>query len=99
MPRTTPEVLTVIRELTQEGMTCVLVTHEMRFAEEISDVVYFTENGVIVEHGSAEQIFEHPANERTREFLRHALGAPARRGPIVSDPYLLTNLSRYSLSV
>ena len=98
-PETVGEVLTVIRELTQEGMTCVLVTHEMRFAEEISDVVYFTENGVIVEHGSAEQIFEHPANERTREFLRHALGAPARRGPIVSDPYLLTNLSRYSLSV
>ena len=98
-PETVGEVLTVIRELTQEGMTCVLVTHEMRFAEEISDVVYFTENGVIVEHGSAEQIFEHPANERTREFLRHAQGAPARRGPIVSDPYLLTNLSRYSLSV
>lgn len=98
-PETVGEVLTVIRELTEEGMTCVLVTHEMRFAEEISDVVYFTENGVIVEHGSAGQIFRQPRSERTRQFLRHALGDPGRRAPIVHDPYLLTNLSRYSLSV
>jgi polar amino acid transport system ATP-binding protein len=98
-PETVGEVLTVIRELTEEGMTCVLVTHEMRFAEEISDVVYFTENGVIVEHGSAARIFQHPTSERTREFLRHALGDPGRRPPIAADPYLLTNLSRYSLSV
>lgn len=98
-PETVGEVLTVIRELTEEGMTCVLVTHEMRFAEEISDVVYFTENGVIVEHGSAARIFQHPTSERTREFLRHALGDPGRRPPIADDPYLLTNLSRYSLSV
>ncbi|UXZ94039.1 amino acid ABC transporter ATP-binding protein [Pseudomonas phytophila] len=73
-PETVGEVLTVIRELTEEGMTCVLVTHEMRFAEEISDVVYFTENGLIVEHGSAGQIFQRPVSERTQEFLRHALG-------------------------
>jgi polar amino acid transport system ATP-binding protein len=98
-PETVGEVLTVIRELTEEGMTCVLVTHEMRFAEEISDIVYFTENGVIVEHGSAARIFQHPTSERTREFLRHALGDPGRRPPIAADPYLLTNLSRYSLSV
>jgi len=98
-PETVGEVLTVIRELTEEGMTCVLVTHEMRFAEEISDIVYFTENGVIVEHGSAEQIFQRPTSERTQEFLRHALGDPGRRPPIAHDPYLLTNLSRYSLSV
>ncbi len=98
-PETVGEVLTVIRELTEEGMTCVLVTHEMRFAEEISDLVYFTENGVIVEHGSAAQIFQNPASERTQTFLRHALGDSGRRGPIAHDPYLLTNLSRYSLSV
>jgi len=98
-PETVGEVLTVIRELTEEGMTCVLVTHEMRFAEEISDVVYFTENGVIVEHGSAAQIFQNPGNERTQTFLRHALGDSGRRGPIHHDPYLLTHLSRYSLSV
>jgi len=98
-PETVGEVLTVIRELTEEGMTCVLVTHEMRFAEEISDIVYFTENGVIVEHGSAAQIFQHPSSERTQEFLRHALGDPGRRPATANDPYLLTNLSRYSLSV
>ncbi len=96
---TVGEVLTVIRELTEEGMTCVLVTHEMRFAEEISDVVYFTENGVIVEHGSAQQIFQNPASERTQTFLRHASGDSGRRGPIVHDLYLLTNLGRYNLSV
>ncbi|MCU0117796.1 amino acid ABC transporter ATP-binding protein [Pseudomonas sp. B2M1-30] len=98
-PETVGEVLTVIRELTEEGMTCVLVTHEMRFAEEISDVVYFTENGVIVEHGSTAQIFQNPASERTRTFLRHALGDPGRRPVLANDPYLLSNLSRYSLSV
>jgi polar amino acid transport system ATP-binding protein len=98
-PETVGEVLTVIRELTEEGMTCVLVTHEMRFAEEISDVVYFTENGLIVEHGSAEQIFQQPTSERTREFLRHALGDSGRRPSSSGDPYLLSNISRYSLSV
>ncbi|MCB2256526.1 amino acid ABC transporter ATP-binding protein [Pseudomonas chlororaphis] len=98
-PETVGEVLTVIRELIEEGMTCVLVTHEMRFAEEISDSVYFTENGVIVEHGSAAQIFRHPASERTQAFLRHALGDPGQRSQPAHDPYLLSNLSRYSLSV
>ncbi|WP_341523798.1 amino acid ABC transporter ATP-binding protein [Pseudomonas sp. G.S.17] len=98
-PETVGEVLTVIRELTEEGMTCVLVTHEMRFAEEISDVVYFTENGLIVEHGSAEQIFQHPTSERTHEFLRHALGDAGRRPVPKGDPFLLSNISRYSLSV
>jgi len=98
-PETVGEVLTVIRELTEEGMTCVLVTHEMRFAEEISDVVYFTENGLIVEHGSAEQIFQRPVSERTQEFLRHALGDSGRRPAVPNDPYVLSNLSRYSISV
>jgi polar amino acid transport system ATP-binding protein len=98
-PETVGEVLTVIRELTEEGMTCVLVTHEMRFAEDISDVVYFTENGLIVESGSAEQIFQRPTNERTQEFLRHALGDAGRRPAVNGDPYLLSNISRYSLSV
>jgi polar amino acid transport system ATP-binding protein len=79
-------------------MTCVLVTHEMRFAEEISDVVYFTENGLITESGSAEQIFQHPHNDRTREFLRHALGESGRR-QYKPAPDVLSNLGRYSLSV
>ncbi|AGW95330.1 MULTISPECIES: amino acid ABC transporter ATP-binding protein [Cupriavidus] len=77
-PETVGEVLTVIRELVQDGMTCVLVTHEMRFAAEISDRIYFTEAGRIVEHGPAEQIFGQPTHERTRAFLRRALGAVAR---------------------
>ncbi len=98
-PETVGEVLTVIRELTEEGMTCVLVTHEMRFAEDISDVVYFTENGLIVEHGSPEHIFQRPTHERTQTFLRHALGDAVRRPVASGDPFLLSNISRYSLSV
>jgi polar amino acid transport system ATP-binding protein len=77
-PETVGEVLTVIRELVEDGMTCVLVTHEMRFAAEISDHIYFTEAGRIVEHGPPEQIFGHPSHERTRAFLRRALGAIPR---------------------
>ena len=73
-PETVGEVLRVIRELVDEGMTCVLVTHEMRFAEEISDAVYFTEHGVIVEHGDARQLFNAPQNRRTQAFLQHVLG-------------------------
>lgn len=86
-------------DMTEEGTTCVLVTHEMRFAEEVSDVVYFTENGRIVEHGSAEQIFQRPGNERTQAFLRHALGDSGRRPAQNTDPWLLGNLGRYNLSV
>ncbi|WP_109511952.1 amino acid ABC transporter ATP-binding protein [Pseudomonas ovata] len=97
-PETVGEVLTVIRELTEEGMTCVLVTHEMRFAEDISDRVYFTENGLIAEHGSSEQIFRDPQNERTRQFLQHALHDSGRR-PARPAPDVLSNLSRYSISV
>lgn len=77
-PETVGEVLTVIRELVEDGMTCVLVTHEMRFAAEISDRIYFTEAGRIVEHGPPEQIFGNPRHERTRAFLRRALGAIPR---------------------
>lgn len=77
-PETVGEVLTVIRDLVEDGMTCVLVTHEMRFAAEISDHIYFTEAGRIVEHGPPEQIFGNPRQERTRAFLRRALGAIPR---------------------
>jgi len=72
-PETVGEVLTVIRELVEDGMTCVLVTHEMRFAEEVSDEVYFTEAGLIVERGAAHKIFSDPDSERTRTFLTRAL--------------------------
>lgn len=72
-PEMVGEVLAVIRELVQEGMTCVLVTHEMRFAEEVSDQVHFIESGRVVEHGAASHIFSAPDNERTRAFLNRAL--------------------------
>ncbi|MDR6496480.1 amino acid ABC transporter ATP-binding protein [Paraburkholderia sp. 22099] len=75
-PETVGEVLTVIRDLVRDGMTCVLVTHEMRFAEEVSDAVYFTEAGVIVEHGPANALFRAPVSPRTREFLAHTPSAP-----------------------
>src|SRR5450830_1835616 len=74
-PETVGEVLTVIRELAEDGMTCVLVTHEMRFAAEVSDEVVFTEAGLIVEQGPAARLFGNPQQERTRAFLRRALGA------------------------
>ncbi|WP_025140630.1 amino acid ABC transporter ATP-binding protein [Achromobacter sp. DH1f] len=77
-PETVGEVLTVIRDLVADGMTCVLVTHEMRFAAEVSDQIYFTEAGKIVEHGPASQIFDTPRSDRTREFLHKVLGAGAR---------------------
>jgi polar amino acid transport system ATP-binding protein len=73
-PEMVGEVLNVIRDLVHEGMTCVLVTHEMRFAEEVSDRIYFTEAGRIVEHGSPDRIFQKPQNPRTAAFLRRSLG-------------------------
>ncbi|WP_310359975.1 amino acid ABC transporter ATP-binding protein [Paraburkholderia strydomiana] len=89
-PETVGEVLNVIGELADEGQTCVLVTHEMRFAEDISDEVFFTEGGVIVEHGSARQLFGDPVHERTRLFLQRArgedrAGRAARRASSTTD--------------
>ena len=81
-PETVGEVLNVIGELADEGQTCVLVTHEMRFAAEISDEVFFTERGVIVEHGPAAQLFGHPRNERTRLFLQRARGEDRSHSPL-----------------
>lgn len=72
-PETVKEVLGTIRELVDEGMTCVLVTHEMRFAREVSHHVYFTDRGVIVEDGPAEAFFAAPRHARTRAFLQQIL--------------------------
>lgn len=69
-PELTGEVLEVIKHLAAEGMTMIVVTHELGFARTVADRVIFMENGVVVEEGSAEEIFEHPVKERTREFLR-----------------------------
>lgn len=72
-PETVKEVLNTIRELALEGMTCMLVTHEMRFARDLADVVYFTDGGVIVESGPPAQLFDHPVKDRTRAFLSQIL--------------------------
>jgi polar amino acid transport system ATP-binding protein len=72
-PETVKEVLNTIRELALEGMTCMLVTHEMRFARELADVVYFTDGGVIVEAGPPAELFDRPVKERTRAFLSQIL--------------------------
>ncbi|WP_280190445.1 amino acid ABC transporter ATP-binding protein [Delftia sp. PS-11] len=96
-PETVGEVLTVIRDLVKDGMTCVLVTHEMRFAEEVSDQVYFTEAGRIVEHGPSSQIFGSPRSERTREFLQRALGDGSRARPAPAAQPLPFNSLRFAL--
>ncbi|HKO08479.1 MAG TPA: amino acid ABC transporter ATP-binding protein [Alphaproteobacteria bacterium] len=72
-PETVKEVLVTIREVAEEGMTCILVTHEMGFAREVADHVYFTDHGVIVEHGPPAEFFAHAREARTREFLSQIL--------------------------
>ena len=67
-PELTKEVLKVIKELASEHMTMVIVTHEMSFAKEVSNRIIFMENGVIVEDGTPEQVFN-SQNARTREFI------------------------------
>ena len=70
-PELTGEILQVIKELAAEHMTMVIVTHEMSFARAISNRIIFMADGYIVEEGTPEQIFERPAQERTRQFLAH----------------------------
>ena len=65
--------LVTIRELAAEGMTCILVTHEMGFAREVADRVYFTDGGMNVEDGRPEDLFARPAQERTKIFLEKVL--------------------------
>ncbi|MFN0000894.1 MAG: ATP-binding cassette domain-containing protein, partial [Burkholderiaceae bacterium] len=72
-PETRKEVLLTIRELVDDGLTSILVTHEMAFAREIADKVFFTDQGVIVEHGPPAQIFGQPKMDRTRAFLEQVL--------------------------
>ena len=72
-PELIGEVLEVMRELAQEGMTMLVVTHEMNFARNVSTKVVFMEHGKIVESGSSKEFFENPKEERTREFLRMAV--------------------------
>ena len=72
-PETVKEVLVAIKDLAQRGMTCILVTHEMGFAREVADHIYFTDRGVIVEHGPPATFFTEAKDPRTQEFLSQIL--------------------------
>ena len=72
-PETVKEVLLAIKDLAQSGMTCILVTHEMGFAREVADHIYFTDRGVIVEHGPPATFFSEAKDPRTQEFLSQIL--------------------------
>jgi polar amino acid transport system ATP-binding protein len=72
-PETVREVLSTIQDLAADGMTCILVTHEMRFAREVAHHVYFTDRGVIVEHGTPAEFFDHPRHARLQAFLSQVL--------------------------
>ncbi|WP_322605763.1 MULTISPECIES: amino acid ABC transporter ATP-binding protein [Lysinibacillus] len=68
-PELVGEVLTTMKDLAEEGMTMVVVTHEMGFAREVADWIVYMHDGKIIERGTPEQFFNHPKEERTREFL------------------------------
>jgi polar amino acid transport system ATP-binding protein len=72
-PELVGEVLAVIRNLAKQGMTMLIVTHEMSFARDVADRVIFMDGGVIVEQGTPADIFGRPDNERLRRFLRAVL--------------------------
>ena len=72
-PEMVKGVLEVIQHLAESGMTCVIVTHEMGFAKQVSDRVLFIDGGVVAEEGTPEEIFDAPKNERTKEFLSQVL--------------------------
>ena len=73
-PELVRDVLGVMRDLAREGMTMIVVTHEMGFAREVADRVVFMDGGVIVEEGTPEQVFDYPRSERTAEFLGNIKG-------------------------
>jgi len=72
-PELIGEVLDVMKRLAREGMTMVVVTHEMGFAREVAHRVIFMDEGVWVEEGTPEEMFDRPQDPRTRDFLRHIL--------------------------
>jgi polar amino acid transport system ATP-binding protein len=72
-PETVKEVLVTIQDLAEEGMTCILVTHEMGFAREVANHIYFTDRGIIVEHGTPATFFDNAKDPRTKEFLSQIL--------------------------
>ena len=72
-PEMVGEVLNVMKKLAEEGMTMVIVTHEMGFAREVADRVLFIDQGVVMEQGTPEELFGNPQNERTKSFLSKVL--------------------------
>ncbi len=72
-PEMVKEVLAVIRQLAESGMTCVIVTHEMGFVKEVSERILFIDDGVIQEEGTPDEIFNHPKTERMKDFLDKVL--------------------------
>jgi polar amino acid transport system ATP-binding protein len=74
-PQLVSEVLELVRELSLEGMTMILATHEMSFAREVASKICFLDGGVILEEGPPEQLFGEPEHERTREFLARVIEA------------------------
>lgn len=72
-PEMVGEVLEVMKQLAQEGMTMVVVTHEMGFAREVGDRVVFMDGGYIVEENTPQELFDHPQHERTKSFLSKVL--------------------------
>ena len=72
-PEMVGEVLEVMKELAREGMTMIIVTHEMGFAREVADRVLFMDGGYIIEEGTPEEVFSHPQNARTKDFLNKVL--------------------------
>ena len=72
-PEMVGEVLSVMKELAAEGMTMVVVTHEMAFARDVADRVFFVDEGIIMEEGTPEEVFDHPQNPRTQSFLSKVL--------------------------
>ncbi|WP_085994548.1 amino acid ABC transporter ATP-binding protein [Oceanobacillus senegalensis] len=72
-PEMVGEVLQVMKDLAEEGMTMAIVTHEMGFAKEVADRVIFMDEGFIVEQGTPDELFNHPKNERTKSFLSKVL--------------------------
>jgi polar amino acid transport system ATP-binding protein len=72
-PELVEEVLAVMKELDEEGITQVVVTHEMRFAREVAEKIFFVSGGLVVEEGAPEKIFSDPGDPRTRQFLRRFL--------------------------
>ena len=88
-PTMVSEVLAVIRRLAKEGMTMAIVTHEMDFARDVSNRVFYMDEGTIYESGTPQQIFEHPQKEKTRAFINRIRSFNRRIGSVDFDIYAL----------